>query len=343
MPRKTQYQFITSPELLEQVNSKNKRLMGDYMTYLRSIQRSEKTIESYRNDLEIFMVWCLQNADNKSFADITKRDIIAFQNYLIYTNGNSPARVRRIKATLSSMSNYIEAILDDEPEFKDFRNIVKKVENPVNQPVREKTVFSDEELQSLLDMLVERKEYQKACLLALAMCSGRRKSELVRFKVDYFKDENIIYGSLYKTPEKIKTKGRSLGKFLYVYTLVQGFRPYLELWLAERERLGIDSEWLFVVSCDEGYKQMEVATLNSYADTFSRMLGMDFYWHSMRHYFTTYLSRMSIPAEISRQILGWDSSDMVALYDDRTTDDELALYFDENGIKAHEAGKLSDL
>lgn len=343
MPRKTQYQLITSPELLEQVNPKNKRLMSDYMTYLRSIQRSEKTIESYRNDLEIFMVWCLQNADNKFFADVTKRDIIAFQNYLIYTNGNSPARVRRIKATLSSMSNYIEAILDDEPEFKDFRNIVKKVENPVNQPVREKTVFSAEELQSLLDILVEQKEYQKACLLALAMCSGRRKSELVRFKADYFKDENIIYGSLYKTPEKIKTKGRSLGKFLYAYTLVHGFKPYLDMWIAERERLGIDSEWLFISPCDGGYKQMEITTLNSYADTFSRLLKRDFYWHSMRHYFTTYLSRMSIPEGVITEVVGWDSAEMCRIYNDTSTDDELSKYFDENGIKVQEAGKLSDL
>ena len=51
---------------------------------------------------------------NKYFPEISKRDIISYQNWLLRNNENSPARVRRLKSTLSSLSNYIEAILDDE-------------------------------------------------------------------------------------------------------------------------------------------------------------------------------------------------------------------------------------
>lgn len=343
MPRKTQYNIITNPELIKQINPKNTQLMTDYIIYLKSVQRAEKTIESYRNDLEIFFCWCITNAKNKFFVDLTKRDIISFQNFLLYTNNNSPARVRRLKATLSSLSNYIENILDDEPEYKSFRNIIRKVENPINQTVREKTVFEDEDLQKLLDMLVEKKKYQQACLVALCMCSGRRKSELVRFKVDYFDDKNIIYGSLYKTPEKIKTKGRGKGKFLYAYTLIHGFKQYFDLWMTERESLGISSEWLFVSCRDGQYVQMSVESLNGYAETYSKMLEKDFYWHSLRHYFTTHLSKMSIPDSIIQEIIGWESSDMVKIYKDLSTDDQLGKYFDENGIKQIGNVTLSDL
>ena len=64
-------------------------------------------------------------------------------------------------------------------------------------------------------------------------------------KVSYFDDSNIVYGSLYKTPEKIKTKGRgSRGKQLTCYTLAKPFKPYLDLWLNYRKEHGIDSEWL---------------------------------------------------------------------------------------------------
>ena len=157
MPRKTKQNDITSPELLSQINPKNKRLMKDYLLYLKSIQRAETTINSYQNDLEIFFVWLFQNADNKFFASITKRDVIAFQNYLLNENGNSPARVRRIKAILSSLSNYIENVLDDDDEFKGFKNIIHKIESPVNQPVREKTVLSEDDISQLLNYLVEKK------------------------------------------------------------------------------------------------------------------------------------------------------------------------------------------
>ena len=139
------------------------------------MQRSEGTIAGYSNDIDIFFVYCLDRLGNKPFANVTKRDLVSFQNWLINENGNSPARVRRIKSALSSMSNYIENVLDDEPEFASFKPIVRKIESPVNQPVREKTVLSDEQLDTLLTILRQQGKYEQACALALAMCSGRRK------------------------------------------------------------------------------------------------------------------------------------------------------------------------
>ena len=194
MGRKTKQNKITSPELIAQINPKNIRLMNDFLDYLRSVGKAESTVKAYTSDLYIFFVWVLQNADNKYFPEISKRDIVAYQNWLLRNNENSPARVRRLKATLSSLSNYIEAILDD--ELPNFRSIVRKIENPINEPTREKTVLTDEQADTLQDYLTEHGQYEKACCFALARYSGRRKSELVRFKVSYFDDENIIYGSL---------------------------------------------------------------------------------------------------------------------------------------------------
>lgn len=132
---------------------------------------------------------------------------------LLTRNGNSPARVRRLKSAISSLSNYVENILDDEDEFKDFRSTVRKIDNPAMQQVRKKTVWSDEALDKLLDDLLASGQNKKACAVALAMCSGRRKAELCRFKVDDFKDENLVCGgALYKTSEPIQTKGFGLGE-----------------------------------------------------------------------------------------------------------------------------------
>lgn len=144
---------ITSPELLSKINPDNISLMRDFLDYLRTIGRSDKTISSYENDLQIAFVWCLQNNDNKPFPQWTKRNVISFQYWLMNTNENSPARVRRLKASLSSLSNYIEVVLDD--EYPDFRNIINKVSNPPLQAVRDKTVWEAEEIEALLAQLVE--------------------------------------------------------------------------------------------------------------------------------------------------------------------------------------------
>lgn len=340
MARKTKMNDLTSAELLAQVNPENKQLLDDFLDYLRSVQRSETTINAYKNDIEIAWVWSLKYNNNAFYCNWTKRNIVRYQNWLINENGNSPARVRRLKAALSSLGGFVENILDE--EYPNFRNIINKIENPVNQPVREKTVWSDEELQALLDKLVERKNFDKACYLALAMYSGRRKAELCRFKVsDFSSDRLVCDGALYKSAP-IKTKGKSGGKYIPCYTLAKQFKPYLDMWLIYREEHNIESEWLFPAR-DNPKEHISISTANSWANTYSRLSGRDAYLHSLRHFFTSSLSRAGIPDRVIQSIQSWASGDMVRIYIDTDTDEELSMYFTSNGIVSPEAKSLSDL
>lgn len=341
MGRMTTKKKLTSPELLEQVCQENKDIKRDFLSYLKSTQHSQGTIDSYANDIDIWCVWNLQQNWNKPFTEMTKRNLIAYQNWLIYDNGNSPARVKRLKSTLSSMSSFIEDILDD--EYKDFRPIIAKVKSPTGQAVREKTVFTEDELICLMDALTAKKKYAQACAVALAMYGGRRKSELLRFKVNWFTDENVIYGSLYKTPEKVKTKGHGDGKYIYCYTLKHDFQPYFESYMKWREDNGIESEWLFYDKSNPS-EPMQISTLNSWANTFSKITGKDFYFHCLRHFFATKLSESGLPDSVIQSIVGWESADMVRVYVDTSVDDVIGQYFNEDGIKKDiEQVGLSDL
>lgn len=342
MGRKTVMNDLTTPEEIAAYNSENRQLKEDFLEYLRSTQRSPGTLKGYNSDLDIFFVWNMKYNGDKSFVNLTKRNIVAFQNWLITENKNSPARVRRIKSALSSFSNYIENICDD--EYENFRPIIRKIENPVNTAVREKTVLTREQLDYLLDTLVNQGNEQIACCIALAAFSGRRKSELVRFKVSYFDESNVYLGSLYKTPEKIKTKGRGLGKYIYCYTLKHDFQPYLNLWLEKRARLGIENEELFVVKHGNGYTPATDQTVSGWAEQCERILGVPFYMHSLRHFFTTQLSaEKNLPDEVIKKLVGWDSLEMVSLYKDVDIEEELGKYFDENGVKTVEQGSITSL
>ena len=342
MSRKTKMNSLTSADLLAKVNPENLRLINDYTDYLKSIQHSESTINVYTNDLQIAFVWALNHNNNKFFVDWSKRDIVAFQNWLVNENGNSPARVRRIKATLSSLSNYIESVMDD--EYPEFRNIINKIKNPVNQPVREKTILSDEQIDELLKHLVEHEQFDKACLVALAVCSGRRKAELLRFKVEYFDDANLICdGALYKTSEKIKTKGRGInGKQIYCYTLAKRFKPYFDLWMDYRKKNGIESVWLFPTK-ENPDEHIKISTLNSWASSFSKILGVDFYMHSLRHSWTTGLIRAGLPETVVQQLAQWSNLDMVAVYNDCDAEEQFANYFKDGDISAPQRKTINEI
>ena len=341
MARKTERSTPVTEEEKKLFNEENVRIMEEFIVYLQSLGRSQGTIDGYISDLNIAWKYNLEKNRNKEFVKWTKKDVMFFQNYFINVVKMSGARYRRLRSALSSLSNYIELILDE--EFPDFRPIINRLEAPSKQPVREKSVWEDEQIQALLDSLVEREEYQKACLLALAWGCGARKSELLRFKVSYFDEENVIYGSLYKTPEKIKTKGRDGGKMLHKYTLKSKFKPYFDLWMKQREELGINSEWLFVYKSKGQYVQMGVPQANYISNLFSKELGGDFYFHSMRHNWCTALVKAGIPASVIKDIGGWSTTDMVDLYTDLEVDDTLGDYFGEEGIKQTDKKTLKDL
>lgn len=341
MARSTQYNLITSPELLAQVNPKNTQLKKDFLDYLRSVQRSESTINSYASDIDIAFVWCLQNNDNKFFPEWTKRNIVALQGWLINDHGNSPARVRRVKSVLSSLSNYIESVLDD--EFPDFRNIITKVENPVNTPTREKTVLTDEMINELQENLISKDQIEKSCALALAEFSGRRKSELFRFRVCDFDEDNLVCdGALFRTKDKIRTKGRGSGKFIYCYTLANGFRPYFKRWMEYREAHGIESEWLFPSPSDYD-EPRDAGILDSWAVTFSKMIGEDFYWHAMRHRMVTNLIRAGLPDSVVKEIIGWEDVSMVSVYTDMNAEERIGMFFKNGEIDANATKGIGDL
>ncbi len=339
MGRKTKMNRITSDEKTALINKKNIRLKDDFLLYLKSVQRSPGTIAGYDNDLLIVFTYILENLDNKDFQRITKRDLIGLQNWLI-SNGNSSARIRRIKAAISSLSNYCENILaDDDPDFDGYRSIVRKIENPPLQAVREKTVWEDEELDALLAKLMERKQYEKACYVALGMYGGRRKAEMCRFKVSDFADDKLVCdGALYKSAP-ILTKGN---KYLECYTLAKKFKPYFDAWMKRRDELGIESEWLFP-DADDPSCPIRISTVNSWAVTFTKLSGRDFYAHSLRHYFVSALSRAGIPDNVVVQIIGWSSSEMFNVYNDNSKDDQIGMYFKDGEISAPQQKSLNDL
>lgn len=327
--RKTVYNHITNEAKIKNINKENKALMDDFLSYLESVGRSAGTIKNYKADLLIFFCWCEDELDNKSFINITKREIARFQNHATKVWGWSPNRLYTVKSALASLGNYIESILDE--EYEGYRTIVRKVESPPKAVVREKTVMTEEQVETMLDDLVKDGEYEMACFFALAAYSGRRKAELCRFKVsDVSPNRLVCNGAFYKTTP-IKTKGRGVnGKQLNCYVMAKKFDKYLELWMKHRAEKEIDSMWLFPKHTDNA-EQIPTSTVDNWAKTLTKRTGIDIYPHSFRHFFCSMLSRAGLPDSVITEIVGWASSDLCKVYIDIESDEQIGMYFNENG------------
>lgn len=329
MGRSTVYNDgLVTEEKWERVSKQNKTLLKDFLDYCKATDKSPATRYQYEQQLKIFFCYISENCDNKFFVDLKKKDLIKFSLWLQSDLKVSSSRISTLRSCVSSMSTYIEQVLDD--EYPNFRNISSVIKISNREPVRDKTVMSEQEMQACLDELVKQKKYQIACYFALLVSSGMRKSEAIQMKVSFFNEScKIMNGMFYLTPE-IRTKGKGeRGKRLKKYIIVKLFQPYLELWLQERKEKGIQNEYLFVTYKDGDYVPAATSTVNSWATKIGQITNLDYYNHSSRHFFTTYMKDAGFSDSKIQTLVGWQSLDMVRRYDDHTSEQELEAAMDE--------------
>ncbi len=320
MARSTRRMKEITNEDWDKVNKENKMLLDDYLEYCQTVDRSPKTIINYKSDLKIIFNWFKDNAQNKTFYEINKRDVSKFQNWCINQEMSS-SRIRRLRSAMSSVSNYIENMLDD--IYPQFRNIINKIPAPSLSHVREKTILSDEQIETLLAKLIEEKRYQLACFVAILAGSGMRKSEVVQCKLDWFFNNPTIYEGMYVTPE-IRTKGAGkMGKRLKKMIIVDVVDKYLKLWHKQRKELGIDSEWLFVVNNGKEWTPIKDSTVDSWMGTLTKLTGVDNYAHCYRHYAATWLKRNGVSVDTIKDFFGHNDSSTTQIYIDIGTEENL--------------------
>jgi len=321
MARKTKRMESTTEEQWLSCNKDNIDLVNEFLDYCRSVDRSPKTIVGYKSDLHIVIIYFKDNLKDKNFTDITKRDVIKFQSWCI-NQEMSPSRIRRLRSACSSISNYIENMLD--AEFKDFRNIINKIPSPSLSNVREKTIMTEKQIEDLLDTLVANKDYQRACFVAILAGSGMRKSEIIQAKVSWYVGNPVIYEGMYVSPE-IRTKGKGVqGKKLKKYTICSIVDKYLKLWIEQRKELGIESDNLFVINRFGSREGIKDSTVDSWMRTFTTITGIDNYCHMYRHYSATWLKRHNVSIDQIRDYMGHNDSSTSEIYVDIGKEENLS-------------------
>ena len=333
MGRKTVYNHNLTANW-EQVSAVNKGFVNDYLRYCRSQDRSPMTLLQYGEWLKVFFCWNLNENGDKQFTNLKKRDFVYYFGWC-RENGMSANRIASLKSVLSSLSNEIELLYED--EYPTFKNQLRGLEAIHIDTVREKTVLSMDQLKKILQALVDKKQYQVACYLSLACSCGARKAELIQIKVsDFTEDHKVFDGYMYATHE-LRSKGRGKkGKIIKKYVIVESFQPFLDLWMQERERLGITTEELFVTKSGGKIVPATISTANSFCSTISKIGEVPFYSHAARHFFCSYLRGLNLPDEVIRLIFSWESTELIKIYDDTPVSEKLDGFFKEFNNKNNE-------
>lgn len=312
----------------EFIRKENREFYDGWVKDLDRINRSPNTIQQYTSTMRIFLSWNYSEKGDKLFVDLLNRDFADFIYYQRKIQKVSTRRLNFYKSALNSMSKYIERAYEE--TYPGFKNKAQNIESFSQVARREKIIIGSAELEHMLSTLVNMKKYQLACWLAFLAYSGCRRSEGVQMKVEWFTEKYEKFAkpyTMYKTPP-IKTKGRGEeGKIIPKFIFKDGFKPYFDLWMKERERLGIQSEWLFLSNYKWEWNQATASTVTCFANEIKDIFNNGFHNHCMRHYFATMLRGKHFPNSIILKIVKWEDESMINNYDDTEDDDAIEDYF----------------
>lgn len=317
MSRKTFRKVITSKEAIEKINPKNKKLIEMFLRN-KNAKCSDKTIQNYRSDLNIFFCYNLYNNENKFFIDIKKIEMADFFDYGLLELKWSGNRYARIRSLMNSFSTFIENFLDE--DYPNFKNIVEKAVVKVPKiPVRKKTILMPEQVYDLRDYLIKENRIQEATYLMLLAGSGSRKAEILRITTDMIDENNTAFDDIFlETTKEFKTKGHGKnGTMMTRYIIKDVFLPMYKKWLPIREEImkknNKNHNSIFIKANGD---PIGTGGTDYWISKWEKYLEIDLYAHCFRHFIVSDLTRKGCSSDFIIAVLKWKSADMYNIYCD---------------------------
>jgi integrase/recombinase XerD len=269
------YNRIYSDEKWAQVNPGNKAIMEDYLAELTQRQKKKTTIDQYRNDLRIVMIYILEQKENRLVLELTKKDFRGLSLWYSNQLECSNARVNRILSALRSMLSYVE----DDDDYDYDMNAASKVKGLPSDPVKtdEDAFFlSYDEIAEIRQMLIDKEELQLAVLHMILFDSGGRRNEVFQIEKHGLLDGN-------KT-NVVEGKRGKMFPLVYLDDTKELIKRYLE-WRGDDD---INSLWVDIGPSGKSELKSSQTLYNwivKIAKMYSEYKGKEysFFPHSYRH------------------------------------------------------------
>jgi integrase/recombinase XerC len=240
----------TTPELIEQINPKNKEIWRKYLNGKRTLAESSKN--SYTSDINQFFVFMLKNYDNQCIFDIDTDDMAdIIEDFLAMCQSVFENKDRRMQRRLSSISSLY---LYYKKKRKIKENVVDLLERPkVQKGVYEiKRVFlTKEQVEQIREGLKQIDNTQLTLVFELGLFTMARVNAISSIRLDQIDFENKVIKDV------IEKEGYSI-----TYNINDRCIELIKQWLAERKEKGIECDYLFITNYN-GWRQASVGQFKS--------------------------------------------------------------------------------
>lgn len=269
-----------------------------YLLYMRIEKRTEGTIENYRGELRNFF-----QKVNKSYADITKNDVMGYLAWKQIVKGNNDRTINNKIHVLKSFYKWVmnEDLIEDGGMIarKPKKDPMAKV-NKVKEEILVRSVLTDEQVEIIRCGCITVRD---RAIVEVLIATGMRISELVGLNVS---DVDVHNGKC-----KIYGKGRKERAAFFTPKAVVHLKEYLEmrmliknvpddaLFLNHSQRR-INGVLMYTRTGDCTIRNM----LKDIVFNDSRLTGLNLHPHMFRSYLATYMARHGAQLKDIKNVLG---------------------------------------
>ena len=193
---------------IEKLNTKNKKLLSDYIIELKTIKQRDKdtTVDSYSEDIYKYLEY-MENKNIKDALNIKYNNLIDYLKYLDDNNYEISSVARKI-VTIKSFHKFLS-------ENYNITDISIKLNTPKFYR-KLPNILTIEEVDNLLDIKLNTPyDYRNKAMLELMYSSGLRVSELINLELkDIDLDNNYVRCFGKGSKERIVPIGEYSSKYL---------------------------------------------------------------------------------------------------------------------------------
>jgi integrase len=302
----------------EEWNKVNEYSREKVEEFLLQQHLSPQTLKQYESALKIFFRFILEKCNNVPIYELKPKHALQYQNYLM-KRGLSSSAVKLKRSAVSSLCGYMEVYYSD--EYPLFRNIYnKKIPNPPKALRHEKKPLTQEEIDRLIQILEERKEFQMVAYILFSYDSGCRRGEVLQVlkevaEYSYVKDMKTGDLKSYYLTHNIRAKGRGkegkVRKMIFSDMSMEAIRKWVQV------RGQDDCPYLFVYKTKQGETRgLNPTTFNDWcSEIFSEIVGRRVHPHQLRSSRATNLVAVEgKDIEKVKNLLGHQSSETTKIY-----------------------------
>lgn len=288
---------------IDKLNTKNKKLLSDYIIELKTIKQRDKdtTVNSYSEDIYKYLEY-MESKNISSALDINYNNLL---DYLKYLDDN--------KYEVSSVARKIVSIKAFHKYLSETYNVVD-ISTKINTPRfyrKLPNILTIEEVDNLLDIKLDTPfDYRNKAMLELMYSSGLRVSELINLELsDIDLNNNYVRCFGKGSKERIVPVGEYSSKYLSIY--INEYRDSM--------KKGYYTEKIFLNNHGkEMTRQGFFKIIKKIAK--DKDIKKNITPHMLRHSFATHLLNNGADLRTIQEMLGHSSISTTQIYTNVTND-----------------------